>query len=62
MPVVKIEDINKDSCWGLWKIEETTDSLQNLSFLSKEELNDSIESMSSAENNNFIIKKSKKKK
>ena len=40
MPVVKIEDINKDSCWGLWKIEETTDALQNLSFLSKEELNE----------------------
>ena len=37
MPVVKIENISDDSCWGLWKIEETTDSLLNLSFLSGEE-------------------------
>lgn len=37
MPVVKIENINDDICWGLWKIDETTDSLLNFSHLSEEE-------------------------
>ncbi|MFC2125132.1 4'-phosphopantetheinyl transferase family protein [Bacteroidota bacterium] len=38
MPVVKIENISDDSCWGLWKIEETPESLMDLSFLSNEEI------------------------
>jgi len=40
MPVVKIENISDDSCWGLWKIEETTESLMNLTFLSDDEINE----------------------
>ena len=40
MPVVKIENINDDSFWGLWKIEETTDSLLSKSYLSEEEINE----------------------
>jgi len=38
MPLIKIDNISNYSCWGLWKIEETTESLQNQSFLSHEEL------------------------
>jgi len=37
MPVVKIENINDDLCWGLWKIGETSESLLNFSYLSEAE-------------------------
>jgi phosphopantetheinyl transferase len=42
MPIVKIENINEDCTWGLWKIEETTECLMQSAVLSdaeKEELN-----------------------
>jgi 4'-phosphopantetheinyl transferase len=37
MPFVKIENINEDCCWGLWKIDESPEVLHKACVLSSEE-------------------------
>ena len=37
MPIVKIENINEDCTWGLWKIDESIEELSRVVLLSDEE-------------------------